>query len=160
MPLGGAFPLDACGVRRAISGPTRVDGFRPEIVMTMSTATQQDPSYQLADYRSLENEILRERINRVRQRLGPELLILGHHYQQDEVIALSDLRGDSYELSKMAASNTALPIDRVLRCPFHGRNGRHPGQSSRAVGSARRATRAGGAARPGRRLLDGGHGGD
>ncbi len=106
MPLAGAFPLDACGVRRAINGQTRADGFRPEIVMTMSTATQQDPSYQLADYRSLENDILRERINRVRQRLGPELLILGHHYQQDEVIALSDLRGDSYELSKMAASNT------------------------------------------------------
>ncbi|MHB0960717.1 MAG: quinolinate synthase NadA [Pirellulaceae bacterium] len=72
----------------------------------MSTATQHDPLYQLADYRPLENEILRERINRVRRQLGSELLILGHHYQQDEVIALSDLRGDSYELSKMAASNT------------------------------------------------------
>jgi len=32
-------------------------------------------------------------------------LILGHHYQQYEVIALSDLRGDSYQLSKMAASS-------------------------------------------------------
>ena len=34
-----------------------------------------------------------------------KLLILGHHYQQDEVIALSDLRGDSYQLSQMAASS-------------------------------------------------------
>ena len=33
------------------------------------------------------------------------LLILGHHYQQDEVIAMSDLRGDSYQLSKMAADS-------------------------------------------------------
>jgi quinolinate synthase len=37
--------------------------------------------------------------------MGPKLLILGHHYQQDEVIALSDLRGDSYQLSQMAASS-------------------------------------------------------
>ena len=35
--------------------------------------------------------------------MGPRLLILGHHYQQDEVIALSDLQGDSYQLSQMAA---------------------------------------------------------
>ena len=37
--------------------------------------------------------------------MGEELLILGHHYQQDEVIALSDLRGDSYQLSAQAAAN-------------------------------------------------------
>lgn len=47
-----------------------------------------------------------QRINQVRQDLGPRLLILGHHYQQDEVIALSDLRGDSYQLSQMAASSS------------------------------------------------------
>ena len=38
--------------------------------------------------------------------LGPRLLILGHHYQQDEVIALSDLQGDSYQLSQMAAASS------------------------------------------------------
>ena len=37
--------------------------------------------------------------------MGSRLLILGHHYQQDEVIALSDLRGDSYQLSQMAAES-------------------------------------------------------
>ncbi len=37
--------------------------------------------------------------------LTARLLILGHHYQQDEVIALSDLQGDSYQLSKMAAES-------------------------------------------------------
>ncbi len=40
------------------------------------------------------------------QQLGSELLILGHHYQQDAVIAHADLRGDSYQLSKMAAENS------------------------------------------------------
>jgi quinolinate synthase len=38
--------------------------------------------------------------------MGPRLLILGHHYQQDEVIALSDLQGDSYQLSQTAAAST------------------------------------------------------
>lgn len=72
----------------------------------MSTVSQQASRLQLANCRSLNNDVLIQRIQVVRQALGPELLILGHHYQQDEVIALSDLRGDSYELSKMAASNT------------------------------------------------------
>jgi len=62
--------------------------------------------FEFAPYRSLGNEELQARINAVRQELGPKLLILGHHYQQDEVIALSDLRGDSYQLSQMAASSS------------------------------------------------------
>ena len=71
----------------------------------MSTLSEQVPRFNLADYKPLDNETLTRRIQQVRQTMGPSLLILGHHYQQDEVIALSDLRGDSYELSKMAASN-------------------------------------------------------
>src|SRR5690349_17098262 len=60
----------------------------------------------LADYKSLDNETLQSRIAAVRAEMGPRLLILGHHYQQDEVIAMSDLRGDSYQLSKMAAESS------------------------------------------------------
>ena len=63
------------------------------------------PAYGLQPYKSLENEVLSARIQKVRAELGPRLLILGHHYQQDEVIALSDLRGDSYQLSASAAAN-------------------------------------------------------
>ena len=62
-------------------------------------------------YKALSNDQLTQRISAVRERLGAELLILGHHYQQDEVIALSDLRGDSYQLSQMAsASQTCRSI--------------------------------------------------
>jgi quinolinate synthase len=61
--------------------------------------------YELAPYKSLENDVLQQRIGVVRAQWGPQLLILGHHYQQDEVIAMSDLRGDSYQLSKMAAES-------------------------------------------------------
>jgi len=65
-----------------------------------------EAAFPLQPYKSLDNETLRQRIQAVRDRMGKQLLILGHHYQQDEVIALSDLRGDSYQLSQMAAAST------------------------------------------------------
>jgi quinolinate synthase len=68
---------------------------------TVATA----PAFELQPYKSLANDELRRRIQAVRDALGPRLLILGHHYQQDEVIALADLTGDSYQLSQMAASS-------------------------------------------------------
>lgn len=71
----------------------------------MSVVAATGPSFPLYDYKPLDNAALAARIQAVRDRMGPELLILGHHYQQDEVIALSDLRGDSYQLSKMAAES-------------------------------------------------------
>jgi len=72
----------------------------------MSTAIEPAPKFELAPYKSLENEVLQERIEAVRRKLGSELMILGHHYQQDGVIAHSDLRGDSYQLSQMAANSS------------------------------------------------------
>jgi quinolinate synthase len=62
-------------------------------------------THELKPYKSLDDATLQARIAAVRAALGPRLLILGHHYQQDEVIAMSDLRGDSYQLSKMAAES-------------------------------------------------------
>ncbi|MGW8256258.1 MAG: quinolinate synthase NadA [Thermoguttaceae bacterium] len=59
----------------------------------------------IMDYQSLGNEELTQRIQRVRADMGSELLILGHHYQRDEVVALSDLRGDSYQLASLAATH-------------------------------------------------------
>ena len=58
-----------------------------------------------APYRELSNQELCDRITAAKQKLGPSLLILGHHYQQDEVIAHADLTGDSYQLSKLAAES-------------------------------------------------------
>ncbi len=61
--------------------------------------------YPFKPYRSLSNDELQSRIATARRDFGSRLLILGHHYQQDEVIALSDLQGDSYQLSQLAASS-------------------------------------------------------
>jgi quinolinate synthase len=73
--------------------------------MAATAETLAAPRFELAPYKSLDNDTLRQRIMAVRREMGRRLLILGHHYQQDEVIALADLRGDSYQLSKMAADS-------------------------------------------------------
>jgi quinolinate synthase len=75
------------------------------------------PTYELKPYKSLDSETLTERIQAVRAALGPQLLILGHHYQQDEVIALSDLRGDSYQLSALAAADESCRA--IAFCGVH-----------------------------------------
>jgi quinolinate synthase len=83
----------------------------------MSIATERPLSHEPAPYKSLDNETLRQRIQAIRDQMGSELLILGHHYQQDEVIALSDLRGDSYQLSQMAASSRECRT--IVFCGVH-----------------------------------------
>lgn len=71
----------------------------------------------LAPYKTLSDDELRTRIESVRSELGEELLILGHHYQQDEVIAHTDLRGDSYQLSEMAAKSQKCRT--IVFCGVH-----------------------------------------
>jgi quinolinate synthase len=68
-------------------------------------------------YRGLDDAVLSERIEAVRQRMGPRLVILGHHYQQDGVIAHADLQGDSYQLSKSAAEREAC--EAIAFCGVH-----------------------------------------
>jgi quinolinate synthase len=51
-----------------------------------------------------------ERIEQVRKALGDELVILAHHYQRKEIVALGDFVGDSYILSKQAAESRARLI--------------------------------------------------
>lgn len=79
--------------------------------------TPQPPLEGVKPYKSLSNDELRARIQAVRDQLGPKLLILGHHYQQDEVIELSDLRGDSYLLSQMAADSSDCQM--IAFCGVH-----------------------------------------
>ena len=44
-----------------------------------------------------------DRIAAAKRELGSECVILGHHYQRDEVVRFADYRGDSYRLSQVAA---------------------------------------------------------
>jgi quinolinate synthase len=71
----------------------------------MATGTEPAPTHQLPPYKQLSNDELQLRIEAVRAGWGERLLILGHHYQQDEVILHCDLRGDSLKLSQLAAES-------------------------------------------------------
>ena len=73
--------------------------------------------HELAPYKTLDPAELSRRISAVRAELGDSLLILGHHYQQDEVIAHTDLRGDSYQLSEMAAASKSCRT--IVFCGVH-----------------------------------------
>jgi quinolinate synthase len=58
----------------------------------------------LENYLVLPDHTMDERIRAARELLGTDVVILGHHYQRDEVIRFADFRGDSYKLSQEAAN--------------------------------------------------------
>jgi len=57
------------------------------------------------------------RIRALRNQLGDRLVVLGHHYQRDEVIQFADFRGDSFKLSQQAANQTGAEF--ILFCGVH-----------------------------------------
>jgi quinolinate synthase len=69
------------------------------------------------EYRGLPDDVLQERIEAVRRRMGRRLVILGHHYQQDGVIAHADITGDSYQLSKSASERA--DCEAIVFCGVH-----------------------------------------
>ncbi|MGD0681085.1 MAG: quinolinate synthase NadA [Terracidiphilus sp.] len=64
----------------------------------------------LENYLALPDHTMDGRIAEARARLGTTTLILGHHYQRDEVIRFADATGDSYKLSRIAAETDAKYI--------------------------------------------------
>jgi quinolinate synthase len=66
----------------------------------LGTATA---SCSLDNYLVLPDRSMDERILAAKQALGNDAVILGHHYQRDEVIRFADYTGDSYKLAKEAA---------------------------------------------------------
>ncbi|WP_238398558.1 quinolinate synthase NadA [Edaphobacter sp. 12200R-103] len=65
------------------------------------------------DFCSLDNYLIQpdhtmdDRIAAARATLGTDVILLGHHYQRDEVIRFADYTGDSYKLSKAASQTDA-----------------------------------------------------
>jgi quinolinate synthase len=58
-----------------------------------------------------------ERINKARKHFGKRLVILGHHYQREEVIRHADFRGDSFGLSKIASEQKDAEF--IVFCGVH-----------------------------------------
>jgi quinolinate synthase len=64
----------------------------------------------LENYLALPDHTMDARIAAARAQLGSTTIVLGHHYQRDEVIRFADYTGDSYKLSKIAAETQAKYI--------------------------------------------------
>jgi quinolinate synthase len=71
----------------------------------------------IEDYLVMSDEEISERIESAREELGSRVVILGHHYQRDDVVKHADLRGDSYQLSVMAAERT--DAEYIVFCGVH-----------------------------------------
>ncbi len=69
------------------------------------------------EYMQLSPEECAERIGRAKSTLGSRLIILGHHYQRDEIIRWADYRGDSLKLSQLAADERQA--DLFVFCGVH-----------------------------------------
>jgi quinolinate synthase len=75
-----------------------------------AVAAAADASCSLDNYLALPDHSMDQRIAEARERLGATTVVLGHHYQRDEVIRFADYTGDSYKLSKIAAETEAKYI--------------------------------------------------
>jgi len=64
----------------------------------------------LENYLLLPDHTMDARIAAARQKLGSSTILLGHHYQRDEVIRFADFTGDSYKLSRAATETDAQYI--------------------------------------------------
>lgn len=69
------------------------------------------------EFQNLSDEELSRRVDQARASLGSRLVILGHHYQRDEIIAHADFRGDSYKLCLDA--NARPEAEFIVFCGVH-----------------------------------------
>ena len=70
----------------------------------------------LEDYALLDDASCADRIRAAKAELGDRCVILGHHYQRDEVFTHADLTGDSLRLSREAAKSGA---EYIVFCGVH-----------------------------------------
>jgi quinolinate synthase len=69
------------------------------------------------EYWSLGGEALSARIADARRRLGTRAVVLGHHYQREDIVQFADYKGDSFNLSRWAAEKTDAEF--IVFCGVH-----------------------------------------
>jgi len=70
----------------------------------------------IQDYAQLSDADAEARIKAAKEKLGDRLVILGHHYQREEVFRHADFSGDSLKLSRQAAESSA---EYIIFCGVH-----------------------------------------
>ncbi len=70
----------------------------------------------MQQFSALEDDECQARIQAAKQALGERLVILGHHYQREEVFRHADFSGDSLKLSRLAAASDA---EYIVFCGVH-----------------------------------------
>lgn len=69
------------------------------------------------DYWDLDGAALARRIGEARRKLGERAVILGHHYQREDIIQFADYRGDSFNLARWAAERGEAEF--IVFCGVH-----------------------------------------
>jgi quinolinate synthase len=87
-----------------------------DIAPAVAVAENVADSCSLDNYLAQPDHTMDARIAAAREKLGKDVVLLGHHYQRDEVIRFADFTGDSYKLSKVAAETDAKYM---LFCGVH-----------------------------------------
>ncbi len=86
------------------------------MTLVLDDLAQAAETCSLENYLALPDHTMDARITAARAKLGSSTILLGHHYQRDEVIRFADFTGDSYKLSKAAAETDAKYI---IFCGVH-----------------------------------------
>lgn len=71
---------------------------------------------QISESELTDEQVLVE-LATIKKRLGDKVIVLGHHYQQDDVIAFADITGDSLELARKAAE--IKTAEYIMFCGVH-----------------------------------------
>lgn len=129
----------------AFNIPVQIYGLKAEKDLSILTEEIVSAPAVGQDVCSLDNYLAQpdhgmdERIAAARAKLGKSTILLGHHYQRDEVIRFADFTGDSYKLSKIAAETEAKYL---VFCGVHfmaesadvlGRNDNPPGTGQQVI---------------------------
>jgi len=70
-----------------------------------------------SEYWHLGADELKARVAEARRKLGQRLIVLGHHYQREDIIQFADFRGDSFNLARWAAGHPESEY--IVFCGVH-----------------------------------------
>ena len=113
--FGKSFPFQSfcsrrAGARSILFSDAHASRSRPSLLLDPPRAGVKNGAmvrHTLPEpYLTLDDAALAGRIVEAKRALGSRLVILGHHYQRDDVIEHADVTGDSYKLARLGAERT------------------------------------------------------